>query len=412
MKKNILFLALMIIDWLFLWPALWAQSYYNTMELGNLLYSSDAQAMGMGGTFIAVTDGFQINIINPAGLVFTPVTRLSGDFVHQGIWSKSRQGTGFSKYTNLNGIALAIPLKSGKLVTAFSLNPISQFDFEHKTASVINQYNYDKIVQAKGGLNNIAGGIGFSPHHRVAIGAAINCYFGKLEYTWKVDYVSDLFWDVSDQLTRKMWGSNLSAGILLNPAQQFFVGGFFSASYDLTSQDHIQYSSTKGSTRYTIHTYDRGKNDWHMPENWGIGLSYIFKTKFRLSSDFVSTPWSNFKIGNQSLDYYRDSNRLGTGFEILPSANMLAKYFEKMSYRLGYYYQKLHFLDDNGNEIVEHGFTVGFGFPYYGSLGRIDLAIKYSIRGNLANNPVKENIMQILLSINGGEKWFYRGEQR
>jgi len=413
MRKNIfVFVFTNIIITLIFYSLIQAQSYYSSKEFGVRSYMSDSQAMGMGGTFIAVADGFQINMTNPAGLVFTPVTRLSGDFIHNAIWSESENGTGFNKYTNLNGISFAVPIKSAKLVTAFSLNPYSQFDFEYESTGQIDEYNYTKKIKAEGGSNKISAGIGFSPIKRISFGVAANYYFGKYEQTWKVDFVSDFFWDTSDNLTKKMWGFNLSAGMIVNPFAGLFLGGFYSNKYKLNSQDHIKDITTKGSVSYTINKYDHDQIELNMPEMWGIGLSYIFKARCRISSDYVTTPWSNFKINDVAVENYQNNSRIGIGFEILPSTKMLAKYFEKMNYRIGYYHQQLDFVDIAGNTITENGLTLGFGFPYYGTLGRVDVALKYGFRGKLSKNPVKENIFQLFISVTGGERWFFRGVQR
>ena len=104
----------------------YAGSFYNSRGLGEIKYFTHAHAIGMGGSLIAIPDQFQINVLNPAGLVFIPLTRLSGDFLHEAIWNKSKQEEGFAKYTNLNGISLAIPLKVEKLVASVSLIPSSQ----------------------------------------------------------------------------------------------------------------------------------------------------------------------------------------------------------------------------------------------------------------------------------------------
>ena len=93
---------------------------------------------------------------------------------------------------------------------------------------------------------------------------------------------------------------------------------------------------------------------------------------------------------------------------MLPSTNMLAKYHEKMTYRAGYFFRQLDFQDKNSNSITEYGISIGAGFPYYGTWGRIDVALRYGKRGDLSSNPVKEDIFQIFISISGGEKWFVR----
>ena len=412
MKKKYTLAKLLILITFFLFNSIQAQSYYSSKEFGVQSYFPNSQAIGIGGTFIAVVDGFQINTLNPAGLVSIPVTRLSGDFIHEAIWNKSKNETGFSKYTNLNGISLAIPFKAGKLVSAFCINPTSQFDYEYENTGQIDDYNYSKKIIAQGGLNKISVGIGFSPIRRVSFGAAFNYYFGKLEQTWQVDYVSDLFWDTSNKLTRKMWGFNFSTGMIVNPIPPLFLGAFYSSNYKLNSQDHIKNSTTKGSMLYTVSKYDYDQIELTMPESWGIGLSYIIKKKYRVACDYMTEQWSDFKINDITAEDYQNRHRIGVGLEMLPSVNMLAKYYEKMTFRVGYFYQGLDLLDINGNSISEYGVTLGFGFPYYGTLGRIDVALKYGVRGDLSKNPVEENIFQLFISITGGEKWFVRRDQR
>jgi len=412
MKNKFLVFILTILTNTILINLAQAQSYYGTGEFGFRSYTSDSHSIGMGETFIAVADGFQINMINPAGLIFTPVTRLSGDFIHEAIWSESQDGTGFAKYSNLNGLSFAMPVKTGKLVTAFSINPISQFDYSYEIDSEIDGYGYSKKTIAQGGLNKISAGIGFSPLKRISIGAAFNYYFAKLEKTWEIDFVSDIFWDTSDKLTRKMWGYNFSTGMIINPMPGLFLGGFYSNDFSLNSQDHVKNNVKFGSMTALIQGYDYDILKIQMPELWGIGLSYIYKNKYRISSDYYKEPWSKIKVNDILLEGYNNSSHFGTGFEILPNPNSLAKYYQKMSYRIGYYNRFLNYLDVNGNSISEHGFTFGLGLPYYNTLGRIDIAFKYGFRGDLSKNPVKESIFQMFISITGGEKWFVRGEQR
>ena len=109
MKKRHIFLTFSI--FILYFHSVYAGSFYSSKGFGQRNYFSNSQAIGLGGTLIACADRYQINTINPAGLVFIPITRLSGDFIHDAIWSKSEGESGFSKYTNLNGMSLAIPLK-------------------------------------------------------------------------------------------------------------------------------------------------------------------------------------------------------------------------------------------------------------------------------------------------------------
>jgi len=386
-----------------------AGSFYNSRGLGEIRYFSNAHAIGMGGSLIAIPDRFHINVLNPAGLVFIPLTRLSGDFVHEAIWNKTNFGDGFTKYTNLNGISLAIPLKIDRLVTSVSIIPTSQFDYEYSISDSIDSFGYSKTIRASGGLNKISFGFGLALNKHIYLGSYFHHNFGKLEQTWMVDYANDMFWDTSDKLIRKMWGFNWTGGLIIHPIANFYLGAVYSGKYILHFTDQTDNTTYKGSLIYDVDNFESEATKLNVPEYWGLGLTYILKEKYRLSSDFLYQPWSNFKTENKLLADYNDSYRFGIGIEMLPSKNMLAKYHEKMTYRLGYFFRQLNFQDEAGNNITEYGISVGAGFPYYGSWGRIDVALRYGQRGDLSLNPVEEDIFQVFISISGGEKWFWRG---
>lgn len=386
----------------------YAGSYYNSRGLGDLKYISNAQAIGMGGSVIAVPDIYQINSLNPAGLVFIPITRMGGDLIHEAIWSKDYIGDGFSKYTNLNGISLAIPIVKTRLVSSLGIIPSTRFNYEYDSSDVIEDHNYTKKIIASGGLNKISFGFGGAINKYIYLGGYFHYNFGKLEQNWKVDFASDLFWDSSDKITRKMWGVNWSAGMIVRPISSLYVGAVYSWQYKLTVQDQVENSTQKGSLVYFIDILKSEKKKLCLPELLGLGLTYVLKEKYRFSGDLVYQPWTDFKKDNQLITDFNDSYRFGIGIEMLPSKNMLAKYHQKMTYRMGYFFQQLNFQAEGGNAVSEHGASVGIGFPYYGSLGRIDVAFRYSMRGDISTNPVEEKIFQFFISVSGGERWFNR----
>ncbi|MDZ7319600.1 MAG: hypothetical protein ONB11_10620, partial [candidate division KSB1 bacterium] len=385
-----------------------AGSYYNSRGFGELRYSSNAQAMGLGGSLVAVPDGFHINLVNPASLPFISVTRLSGDFIHEAIWSQTSTAEGFTKYTNLNGVSMALPIVQNKLTLALGLIPISQFDYDYSLSGSINDYQYRKTIRGTGGLNKIVFSGGGSVTKFLRLGVSFHYNFGKLEQTWLVDYTSDLFWDTWDKLTRKMWGPGYSAGILVRPTSNLFVGAVYAGSSPLTIQDHVYNRTQKGSLIGVIDRYKMDPHEVTMPAMWGIGMSYLALKKFVITSDIIYQPWADFRRVNQSATDYYDDYRIGGGIEMLPSLNMLAKYYQRMNYRLGYFYHELNFKNATGAKITEYGVTTGVGLPYYGSFGRVDVALRFGNRGTLDQGLIKETIFQLFISVSGGEKWFNR----
>ncbi len=385
-----------------------AGSYYNSRGFGELRYSSNAQAMGLGGSLVAVPDGFHINLVNPATLPFISVTRLSGDFLHEAIWSRSSSAEGFTKYTNLNGVSMALPVIQNKLTLALGIIPISQFDYDYSILAGIDDYQYRKTIRGAGGLNKIVFSGGGSLTRFLRVGASFQYNFGKLEQTWLVDYTSDLFWDTWDKLTRKMWGAGYSLGVLVRPHANLFVGAMYAGSYQLTFQDHVYNRTQKGSLIGIIDKYKSDMQQITMPEMWGLGVSYLALKKFVITSDIIYQPWADFQRVNQSATDYYDDYRVGGGIEMLPSQNILAKYHQRMNYRLGYFYHALNFKNASGEKITEYGVTGGVGLPYYGSFGRVDVALRVGKRGTLAQELIEETIFQLFISVSGGEKWFLR----
>lgn len=391
------------------WNPVHSGSYYNSTGLGEIKYFTNAQAIGMGGSLIAVTDQFQINVLNPAALTFIPLTRLSGDFIHEAIWNRTKSENGFVKYTNLNGISLAIPLKAEKLVASMGIIPTSQFDYDYGVPDTINSFGFAKRIKASGGINKISFGFGLAVTKNIYLGNYLHVNFGKIQQTWTADFVSDLFWDSNKRLTTKMWGINWTGGLIIRPTSSLYVGAIYSTQYKLKYNDQTDNFTQKGSLVYIVDKFKIEDQKTTIPELWGLGISYILKQKYRLSTDVLYQPWSNFKAENSLSSNNNDSYRLSVGIEMLPSTNMLAKYHEKMTYRAGYFFRQLDFQDKNSNNVTEYGISVGAGFPYYSTWGRIDVALRLGQRGNLSSNPVSENIFQIFISVSGGEKWFFRG---
>ena len=389
-----------------------AGSFYNSRGIGEINYLSNAQAIGLGGATISLPDKYQINILNPAALVFMEYTRISGDLIHESISSETNGGTGSVKYTNLNGISLAIPLIKGKLATALSINPSSQFDYEYSSENVVNDYGYEKKIVGSGGLNKISFGLGYAAHKKIYIGGAFNYNFGKIEQTWKLNYTSDLFWDSKDEFSQKMWGMSWTTGLLVNPVSNLYIGAIYSGTYKLTHKDEILITTSKGSLTYVSYSDEEDEQKMEIPYLLGFGATYVLKNKFRFTSDYTYQPWSEFGKDFESDFEYNDRTRISVGVEMLPSTNLLAKYPEKITYRLGYFYKAHDFKDESGKSLSEYGITAGFGFPYYHDIGRIDVAFRYGQRGNLTDNPVKENIFQFYITISGGEKWFVRRKQK
>ena len=379
-------------------------SNYQIRELGKVNYFSQADVMGRGGTSIAMFDRTAINTINPAGLIFVNLTRISGDFYYEKIEYKKSSFNGVSDYSNLHGVRLLVPLAVNKFVISLGLKPYSKRDFNVEGSGKLASGNeYEKQIVNKGGLNQLSFGMASGFNDRVFAGLFLNYNFGRLEENWKVDYVSDYYLDTSDHIISTLWGGSITAGLMVKVKSNFYVGGVFSPKAKLLFNKKIEY--TFGGIK------EIEKENMKLPYAWGIGASYILKDRVRLSCDYFSQPWSKFEIDNTTLDNYNNSYNISSGIEFRLSEKMFDSYYKRISYRAGFHYSKLCYQDDNGYDVSEYLGTFGVGLPFYSGVGRLDIALGFGKRGNLNDNSVEESLFQLMISISGGEKWFHRRKQ-
>ena len=376
-------------------------SYYQINGLGKINYITQADILGRGGTSIAIIDRNTINSVNPAGLIFLDLTRISADFYHENNEIKTTTNNGISNYSNLNGVKLSVPLAVNKFVISLGIKPLTRSDFKVESSGELSTGNkYFKQIINKGGVNQFSLGIASGFKNKVFTGLFFNYNFGRVEENWKVDFVSDLFYDTSDKIISTLWGGNITGGVLVKIRPDFYLGGVFSTTTKLTVNNNIEY--TTGISSIT------SKLKMKIPYSWGIGASYILKKKAVLSCDFFNQPWSKLSIDDVTLNGYNNSYRISSGIELIPSTKFNAKFYKKVIYRAGFNYSKLSYQDINGNDVSEYLGTLGLGLPFYEGFGRIDIAFGYGKRGNLDKNNVEENLLQLMISISGGEKWFLR----
>jgi len=397
MKKSILFTWILII---FITNPIWGGSYYQIYSLGEFHYITQADMLGRGGTSIAIPDAKTINSVNPAGLIFVQLTRISADFIHQKIDMKAKSGIGLSNYANLNGVKLLVPLATNKLVVSLGIKPYSQRDFKMESKGELSTENeYLKQIVYKGGLNQASFGVATNIMDRVYAGMFLNYNFGRIEENWKVDFVSDLFYDTSDKISSTVWGGSATLGLMVKVTPEWYLGAIYSHSAKLSLNNQIKY--TFGNSSETEH------RKMQVPYSWGIGTSYLLRF-VRLSMDFFSHHWSDFKVDNIISVNVTDGYNFSTGIELLPSTKFNVSYIKKMTYQIGFSYGKLGNKDIYGNNVNEYMGTFGIGLPFYERFGRINLAFGIGKRGNFDTNPVEESIFQFMISVSGGEKWFIR----
>ena len=401
MKYNIRFFLLTFICILSLTNVSFSGSYYQISGLGAVNYLAQADAMSRGGTLIGIQDHVAINTVNPAGLIFINITKITTNIAFENTESKWDDLIGKYNYYNLQNVNIAVPIISRKLVVALGLSPITKSDFSAESDFYLNNGSkYTKKIINKGGLNRFSLSLATSFKNKIFCGLTFNHNFGKIEENWKVIYEQDTYVTTSDKIISKLWGPSINMGVMVNVKPNFTVGAIFNQGLNLSANNNIEHISGIDS--------EINKTKLKIPYYWGLGTSYILKEKIRFSSDFIYRPWSGIKFNDKNIQNANDGFFWAMGIEKLSTTKRIVKYYERISYKLGFNFIKSNYQDINGNDVNKYMVTTGIGLPYYHGWGRIDIALGYGKCGNLDKNLVEESTYKLMLSISGGEKWFIR----
>jgi len=370
-------------------------SFYSSIGLGIPRYFVSGQGAGMGGTGIAVIDRLALNRSNPAALQTFGLTRVSVEFEAESIDAKHEMGKVNSKYMNANGFHFLAPLLKN-LSFGFGLGLISDSKYSLIIRGGEDDYIYQRKVNASGGLSRGTLSLSYSPMKKLHLGVTTQFNFGKFQENWKTDFISEQYFDATDEISTYMRGMNLRFGVILTPVKNLNLGLVYANKGTFKSETTITQASGAESEQLNQTVV--------LPNLLSIGTSYRVGDKFLYAADYTRQNWSQFET---NLDF-GDLHRYSIGVEFIPSPDVFASYFAKASYRLGFYYTQLYILDNAGKPMTELFLTAGIGLPFSGNRGRVDFSLQVGQRGNLDANPYQEKIIRFVAGITGGERWFVR----
>ena len=204
------------------------------------------------------------------------------------------------------------------------------------------------------------------------------------------------------------------------PAQRYganYQNAFYTSTniFTPTSYDTLSFNSSKG------HVTSRF--------NYSIGISQVFLLGVKKRKNKTLHPnlllTASYALNNSlssdfdSLVPTWESNKgthLGFGIQYSPETKLYEniaslKAFDKLTYRMGAYYDQLpYFLNDN--QFIDRGISIGFGIPILAqqSLSSVNLSISGGQRTNLNSGALDEKYIGVnfgvILSPASFERWF------
>jgi long-subunit fatty acid transport protein len=159
-------------------------------------------------------------------------------------------------------------------------------------------------------------------------------------------------------------------------------------------------------TDYSNYQYFEEEGLTTIPGKLSTGVSFYKANKWGVSLDYSYQDWSQFEQYKKKPNNLVANNALKVGGEFTPNITNGEKYFQRITYRAGIYF-------DNGpvkintQQINSFGITFGITAPI-SRISNINIGAELGQRGTLEQSLVKENYFGINLSFTYNDRWFLR----
>ena len=355
---------------------------YSKLGFGILNDNATGIQRSMGGVGYAMQNGRQINVMNPASYSrvdsLTFLLDMGMDVTNS--WSKEDGKSGYNLGGGLDYITMEFRLAKN-LGAAIGVIPYSSVGYSFGGSIE----NGSDSRTGSGGLSELFAGFGYQPFKGFSIGANFSYLFGNTTNVTTVTGVT------TTQFTRTI---EVKADI---------------------SQDVVVDSHGNRVVVYDTIANMSMKGNYELPMAIGAGVSYTYDNRLNMEIDYTYQPWSKAKY--TPINYFEvpeskwnDRWKVAAGVSYTP--NPRGSYLNRMTYRMGGYYNN-DYMNVNGNNVRDYGVGIGFSFPALaGNKTLVNLGIEWKHRYSVPYNLIKEDYLNITLSVNFNEMWFWKNKIR
>ena len=416
MIKDIIVIAILFISTLGFSQAT-NSSPYSLFGIGDQAHLKTVEEIAMGQMGGALNSEYQLSFTNPASygsLNYTTYVFAGGNktnFVDDG---ENKQT---SSAAALSYIGLGIPIRGNQgivmglqLNTAVGYSLVDQKLYDDGTVKEIDRY------YGNGGTNRVFLGYGYRFPFDLSLGAELAYVFGGIDNNVlnRRDNVQLATQHITDSNVK---GTSAKIGIHYGPKIKDEIRLKVGVSADLESTlrekgdillytifnvedgtgfpvdtlSSDSYSSTILSPLKTAISAGIGEDN-----KWFVGAEYTFQNPLEFTGGIYD-----------DIDFYRyeEFMNISVGGFFTPKINSISNYFERVTYRAGFNYQKTG-LVVNDTEINEYGISFGVSLPIGLKLSNVNLGFELGKRGTTDNNLVEEDFFNFRLSLSLNDKWF------
>ncbi len=369
---------------------------YSYKGIGNRNSTTNPVFSGMGNQFVSYAMPSVLNTGNAASYSFLrhqfPIFSIG--LANRVSFNEENGNTEINPKSTISEIAFGLSF-SKRFGLAFGLKPMfdKSYSFTQKGTLLTDSIRYDYL--GNGSLNKAF--IGFSvkilnyDSLQWSIGGNFGSLFGSTNDQRRSAIINTLTnaggGDIRTQQVRSFhYDLGTIIKFRLGDGNRFTIGGTFEPIQQIRSTYSKEFfyslSDVSNTNSWETLTYSgENKGKITFAPSYNLGISYSKRlvshkkngnernSELMVSASYSSTDWSKYKEKYSDSTHSYNFNK-STGFQIgiqyTPETqyigNAMPKFFDRSSYRVGFYNNTLPYIYNN-SQLTESAVTIGFGFP-------------------------------------------------
>ncbi len=394
-------------------------SPYSSIGIGDILDPTTASKFGMAGLGVSNGTYFSLNMINPALLHYNRVALFSAAILGE---TKTINQSGFEPYAagtgQLNHMAMAFPLISGKLSTSLVLNPYSAVNYNVSYSAPVEGHPTDTaFITAKGdgGIDQLSLSFGGEVVKGLSFGIKASYLFSSIRKESKsfipISFTNNYVATINERVSFQdfMFGVGVAYKLSVNKTSSINFGATYDFAADIDSKLFARFDQEllTGSTVFADTIADNTPITVTLPSKLALGLSYNHKNKFLIGVDYSTQDWTESKeiLTNETI--YTKREKYVLGIEITPDFNSLNNYFKRMTYRAGASFTNTPYIFGD-TQITDFGINFGLSLPVV-RFSSLDFGFQLGSRGTLTDNLIQEKYFKVYFGVSFNDsRWFLK----
>ncbi len=384
-----------------------AQSVFALTNLGQPIDSSDARMMGRGGWGMAVQDSLNPGFKNIASL--TALNHVVVKFTAYGEKAKNsdEHGSRTTHRTLIPDIRVGLPIIKGRL--AFSTGIQVGRSFEYRTLTTMtwitdgDTLSGEKQFRREGTLWQIPTALSLRLFGNLSVAGTIGMVNGTISET-----TDNFFLEPANVIGEPLYLSNRRVqddefhGEMTTWSMHFgsptglAVGASWTPAHNLATDRKVAMGGL-GAREYSEWTLD-------IPDTYRAGFQAPLGSRWRMGGDAHLQTYGDFtgnsQWSNDTVDEYSMSFGLERSLSFERHGGM-----NNIPLRFGAKYRRWAF-QVGGEDVVEKTLSLGTGFPFHSRMGMLDVALSYSMIGDMAKNGMDSKVWRMTVSVSALEKWW------